>query len=92
MCEETQFKLQDLQTSHKETLSRVEILEKERLQLERELNLVRRATHNTSPYDQDRQDVMVVSLQSKLDEYQEEIDRLQQFIMEQDTVSVLCLE
>ena len=90
--EETQLKLQDLQTSYKEELSRSEILEKERLQLEKELNLVRRATHNTSPYDQDRQAVMVVSLQHKLDEYQEEIDKLQQFIVEQDVVSVVCLK
>ena len=90
--EETQLKLQDLQTSYKEELSRSEILEKECLQLEKELNLVRKATHNTSPYDQDRQAVMVVSLQNKLDEYQEEIDKLQPFIVEQDAVSVVCLK
>ena len=83
----TQKKLRELQISFKQEMSRREQLEREKLQLEGELDKLRQASFSESPYDQERQAVTIESLQRKVDELQLEVDKLQDFIVEQDTVS-----
>ncbi len=79
--------MRDIQASYKEELNRREQFEKERLRLESEVDMLRRASHSDSLYDQDRQEVTVESLQIKVDDLQDQVDKLETFINDQDSVS-----
>ncbi len=79
--------MRELQASYREELSRTERFEKERLHLEGELDMLRRASQDESLYDQDRQVVTMESLQLKVDELQAQVDELEEFVCDQDIVS-----
>ena len=79
--------MREIQASYREELSRTEHFEKERLHLEGELDMLRRASQDESLYDQDRQVVTIESLQLTVDELQAQVDELEQFVCDQDIVS-----
>ena len=85
--ETIQKKLRELQISYKQELHRREQIEREKLQLEGELDKLHQTALSGSLYDQERQAVTMESLQRKVDELQVEVDELQEFIIQQDTVS-----
>ncbi|XP_064383629.1 early endosome antigen 1-like isoform X3 [Halichondria panicea] len=84
--ETAQQKMRELQASYREELSRTERFEKERLHLEGELDMLRRASQDESLYDQDRQVVTMESLQLKVDELQAQVDELEEFVCDQDII------